>query len=324
MNSKVTVVMYHYVRDLTNSRYPELKGLDVHLFEEQVLYLKKNYNFITMEALINSINLGTSLPEKPVLLTFDDAYSDHFTYVFPILIKYGVQGSFFIPAKAIMHNLVLDVNKIHFILCSVINKQLIINDIYLLLNKYREEYSLEPNEYYFKKLANSNRFDSDEVIFIKRLLQLELRENIRKIITDELFKKYIGLPEAVFSRELYLSIDQIMTMKQYGMHIGSHGFDHYWLNNLDKKKQEYEIRKSIDFLISIGVDLNYISMCYPYGAYNDITTSILAENNIQLAFTTNVDIADSKKENRFTFSRLDTNDLPKDRNSMTDHWFEKA
>ena len=42
----LTVVMYHYVRDLKNSKYPALKGLDVQLFEEQILYLKKYYHVI--------------------------------------------------------------------------------------------------------------------------------------------------------------------------------------------------------------------------------------------------------------------------------------
>jgi hypothetical protein len=30
------IVMYHYVRDLKNSRYPQIKGLDINCFEEQL------------------------------------------------------------------------------------------------------------------------------------------------------------------------------------------------------------------------------------------------------------------------------------------------
>jgi len=79
MNSKkVTIVMYHYVRDLKHSRYPEIKGLDISLFYEQIMFLKKHYKFITMEMLIDSFENGSALPDKSVLLTFDDAYSDHF------------------------------------------------------------------------------------------------------------------------------------------------------------------------------------------------------------------------------------------------------
>lgn len=37
---KLTVVMYHYVRDLQNSRYPQIKGCDVRLFKEQIKFLQ--------------------------------------------------------------------------------------------------------------------------------------------------------------------------------------------------------------------------------------------------------------------------------------------
>ena len=49
MNSKVTIIMYHYVRDLKHNRYPDIKGLDVKLFKEQIVFLRKNYNIITMD-----------------------------------------------------------------------------------------------------------------------------------------------------------------------------------------------------------------------------------------------------------------------------------
>ena len=38
MNSKVTIIMYHYVRDLKHNRYPDIKGLDVKLFKEQIVF----------------------------------------------------------------------------------------------------------------------------------------------------------------------------------------------------------------------------------------------------------------------------------------------
>lgn len=38
MEKTVHFIMYHYVRDLKNSEYPTIKGLDKELFEKQLAY----------------------------------------------------------------------------------------------------------------------------------------------------------------------------------------------------------------------------------------------------------------------------------------------
>ena len=78
MSNHLTIVMYHYVRDLQNSYFPEMKGLDISLFIEQIEYLEKHYNFITMEHLIAVLDGDAKMPMRPVLLTFDDGYIEHF------------------------------------------------------------------------------------------------------------------------------------------------------------------------------------------------------------------------------------------------------
>lgn len=325
MNSKkVTIVMYHYVRDLKHSRYPEIKALDISLFYEQIAYLQKHYQFITMEMLIDSLGNDSALPDKSVLLTFDDAYSDHFKYVFPLLDKHKIQGSFFPPVKAITEHMVLDVNKIHFILAAESDKSKIISEIKNELDKFRKEYNLDDISVYYNKLAKANRFDTADVIFIKRLLQVELEESLRKIITNNLFEKIVGIDESSFSRELYMDTEQIQCMNRNGMHIGSHGYDHYWLGSLDEQKQRIEIEKAIEFLILIGSDIDNWTMCYPYGNYNETTIELLKEYNCKLAFTTVVNVADIQRDNRYALPRLDTNDIPKDKDAAPGDWFLKC
>ena len=217
--------------------------------------------------------------------------------------------------------MVLDVNKIHFILASVSDKSQIIKRIYHLLDNYRAEYNLASNEHYFSKLAHSNRFDPKEVIFIKRLLQTELPEELRNKICNELFTEFIGITENAFSRELYMSVDQIMCMKRKGMHIGAHGYDHYWLGHQSKEKQREEIIKSKEFISNVGGDPDYATMCYPYGNYNQDTIEVLKEQNFKAAFTTILDVADISAHKRFELPRLDTNDLPKTAGAARNDWY---
>lgn len=322
--NKVTVLMYHYVRNLRNSRYSDIKGLDSSLFEEQIKFLKSHYNFVSIEDVISAVDANTNLPEKSVLLTFDDCYKDHYTNVFPILVKYGIKGAFYAPMKCLKEKKVLDVNKIHFILASEKNKSVIINEIKVLLVKYKDEYNLSGFDSYYAKLAIKSRFDTAEVIFIKRLLQVELDEELRNIIVDNLFERFIGISEEAFCEELYLTEDQIFHMYSCGMHFGSHSYDHYWLNSLSKEEQRKQIDLSLESLKDIGIDTSNWTMCYPYGGYNEATVEVLREMKCKLALTTKVDVYNINHDNRYEIPRLDTNDIPKSSSSEVNSWYEKG
>ena len=189
---------------------------------------------------------------------------------------------------------------------------------------YRETYHLKSNEYYEKKYSAPSRFDTKEVIFFKRILQVELNEELRTIITNYFFNKYVTNSEESFSRELYMSLDQIKYMSGEGMHIGSHGYNHYWLGSLTKEKQNFEIDKSIEFLKEAGANLKNWTMCYPYGGYNQGTVSLLKNKGCKLALTTIPDIANAAVNNRFELPRLDTNDIPKDRQEFPNLWHQKG
>jgi len=322
--NNLTIVMYHYVRDLKNSRYPDIKGLDINLFKEQINYMRKHYHIITMEEVTYSIDNQVKIPDKSALLTFDDAFSDHYNNVFPILDKYKLQGSFYAPTKAIKEHIVLDVNKIHFILASVEDKLDLLNDLKELVRVYQKEYQLEDFDYYYKKLAQASLMDTKDVIFIKRLLQVELVEELRIIIVDTLFKKYIGVSENSFSRELYMNEEQLKHMLRSGQHIGSHGHNHYCWNTLNKEEMSQELDLSINFLEKIGVDMNNWTACYPYGLYDNQSIEMLRERSCKLALTTEVNIATINKNTRFIMPRLDTNDMPKDKNEKTNDWYNKG
>ena len=302
--------MYHYVRDLRNSRYPEIKGMDISLFKKQISFFKENFNPITIEELIAHYDKGYELPEKPLLLTFDDGYIDNFTSVFPILQENDIQGSFFIPGKTFSENVLLDVNKIHFVLASAPIEELyndVINEIDNLIAN--NEYHEMSKEEMIKQYAVANRFDPKEVVFVKRILQMVLPENIRNRISSELFKKYVGIEEDKFARELYMNIDQIKCMKRNGMYIGLHGYDHYWLGKLDKDKMEKDIERSMEVLSDV-IDEDSFIMNYPYGSYNDDVLSFLRSKGCKLGMTTEVRVADTQKDDRLLLPRLDCNDYP--------------
>jgi len=158
------------------------------------------------------------------------------------------------PAKAVTEHEVLDVNKIHFILAAVPDRTRILTSLFTRLDQARGEFPLRSRDDYYEQLARPNRFDTAEVMLIKRLLQRELPEVLRKRITGELFKQYVTEDEGAFSQELYMGIAELRTVREAGMYVGSHGFDHYWLDTLDEPDQAREIDLSLRFLQAVGSD----------------------------------------------------------------------
>ncbi len=310
MNKKITIVMYHYVRDLKYSRYPQIKGLDVRLFEEQLQYIQKNFQPVTMEEVMAAYENGdfSELPERPLLLTFDDGYIDHYTVVYPLLKKYGIQGSFFPNAKAVKEHKLLDVNKIHHILATAPLDELV-KACFDLMNRYRKQgIEIPANEELYRELAVPNRWDPGEVIFVKRLLQNRLSEDLRGQMATELFERYVGMSEEVFARELYMNRDQIRCMKEGGMFFGLHGYDHYWLGKMPKEQMEQDIRKALDYFSDV-VDSERWVMNYPYGNYNEDVVRFVRANGCRLGLSVEADYADEASD-RFALPRFDTNDLP--------------
>ncbi|MGR6832891.1 polysaccharide deacetylase family protein [Aliivibrio wodanis] len=317
MTQPLTVVMYHYVRHIRESRYPQIKGLEIDLFVEQLEFFAKNYNVVTMEQVLAAKQQGLKLPEKALLLTFDDGYAEHFVHVYPILKKMNMQGSFYVPAKTVLEQKVLDVNKIHFILASVNRIDELVHSLKIEIEAYQKEYDLKTFDEYFSEFAVENRFDCKEIIFVKRMLQHALPEKLRNIISDKLFKHYVGMNEDAFCRELYMSKYQLEQLVRDGMHVGCHGYDHYWWNKLDSEDLTYELNRSKEFLVSLGCDMTSWTACYPYGS----SSEELEKQGCNLAFTTEVRVADLEGDHALLMPRLDTNDLPKERNASVNKWY---
>lgn len=309
MAGNCTIVMYHYVRELDRSRYPNINARTVTEFQRQLDHLERHFTFVTVEDLLNAIYGEYSLPSDAVLLTFDDGLVDHYATVFPELYRRGIQGAFFPPAEPIRSDTVLDVHKIHFVL-STADADSIWDAVSDLVREYRSDYDLNSPETYYEELAESGRFDPPTVVCIKRLLQRELPPAVRSQIVDALFDSFVDVSEPVLSRELYMQPEQLQLMIDEGMFVGSHGTTHRWMGHLSESEQRTEIERSLAFLEELGAPTDDWIMCYPYGSYNETTRALLDKFNCKLGFTTVPETADVVAENAYTLARVDTNDIP--------------
>lgn len=85
---EVPIIMYHHV--LKNENRWSNYVISPDEFEEDLKYLQANgYETITMTELIEYVENGKELPEKPIILTFDDGQLSFCEYICPLLEEYG-------------------------------------------------------------------------------------------------------------------------------------------------------------------------------------------------------------------------------------------
>lgn len=96
---RVPILMYHYVENIQNLKDRLRVELNIPpaIFEQQVITLKNaGYTFMTAKELGEVLDGKMALPQKPILLTFDDGHWDFETDVLPILEKYHVHATAYI------------------------------------------------------------------------------------------------------------------------------------------------------------------------------------------------------------------------------------
>jgi peptidoglycan/xylan/chitin deacetylase (PgdA/CDA1 family) len=306
----VSIVTYHFVRDLEGSRHPGLKARRTSEFVSQVRFISREYNPISGQELAAALaDPGVDLPERAILLTFDDGYSDHHRNVAPILADFGMSGTFFVPAMPVLECKVMQVNKIQFMLAAT-DDDVLLNRVLAEIEQHRGSGRFGSASELWAKYAVPNRFDTASVRFIKQTLQNALPSVVRAQIVDDLFAELVTDDESAFAEELYMSAAEVKSLIASGMEVGGHGYAHQWMDSLSASDQQSEIDLSRTFLESLGCDLDGWSMCYPYGRWDDPLVDLLARSGCRAAYTVEPRIADLDRDPGLLLPRLDTNDLP--------------
>ncbi len=95
------ILVYHSINDrdvfCDNRLSPET-------FEKHMAFLSKNYKIVPLSLLVNRLKNKETIPDTWVVITFDDGYKDNVTHALPILKKYNVPGTFYIPVDAVLGN----------------------------------------------------------------------------------------------------------------------------------------------------------------------------------------------------------------------------
>ena len=88
----VPVLMWHNLAEESSGDMT----ISVDTFRAQIEALHEaGFKTVSLQQLYDYVHFGTELPQKPIVLTFDDGYFSNYEYAYPILREYGMQATIF-------------------------------------------------------------------------------------------------------------------------------------------------------------------------------------------------------------------------------------
>lgn len=299
--------MYHYVKKFDPS-LPNFRFLDVENFEKQLDFFQEQFGFVTKDEWLNAIKrkkLGSV--EGKVILTFDDAMSCHYDYVYKILSKRDLWGIFYVPTQPYQKGKILDVHRIH-LLCGAYNGNELLSTLKELVN---DEMILDQKREDFRKQTYTRQDNYEGISEFKRILNYFVSYDYREQLIDSVAHE---LSYVFQTSKFYIPLDKLNQMHLSGNVIGSHTVSHPVMSKLSKIEQNEEIEHSFSFLGS-NLRLDLKTYCHPYGGFhtfNEETLRALAEKEVAFSFNVESrDICDDDLTTSIQFlPRYDCNEFP--------------
>jgi peptidoglycan/xylan/chitin deacetylase (PgdA/CDA1 family) len=100
------IVLYHGVTSTQSDGIENFSGkhICVDIFESQMKYIKTQMHAISLRTMSDALMSNTPLPPGSVAITFDDSYKNIHSNALPILKKYAIPATFFLPTSFIGTN----------------------------------------------------------------------------------------------------------------------------------------------------------------------------------------------------------------------------
>lgn len=296
--------MYHYVRQY-NDRLPNFRYLAFNNFKKQLDFFSSNYGFVTRKEWEKVVQTGDCERAKgKIVLTFDDATSCHFEYVFPELEKRGLWGIFYIPTAPYVQKKLLDVHIVHLLCGGFDGRELLAS----LLSIIEEDMIVLSERRKFNAHAYIDQHNYEGVTEFKKIINYFISPQFRRPILDTLVNSF---SISVTVDEFYMKMPELKHISESQSVLGAHTVNHPVMSKLSSREQRNEIRGSFDFLNKISTS-DYRTYCHPYGGVNSFnadTINILASENVNFSFSVEprqINENDLKK-NRHCLPRFDCN-----------------
>jgi peptidoglycan/xylan/chitin deacetylase (PgdA/CDA1 family) len=245
-------VVFHEIADAES---PFTRGLGVTVaparFEAYVRFLARHYVPVTLDRVLQ----GGELPERAVLVTFDDAYASVARVAAPLLSKHGVPAAFFVNAG------------------FVGNEDLGFDNVLSYVHETKGLALLKDAAASIGGGADAAVWLDDLILkYTSRLKPAEVAAYRAEVV------RRAGISTQALAREARLYMDEadLRSLAAHGVAVGSHTFSHPWCRSLDAAAMEREIAGNVRRLAELGAPAAP-AFAVPYGSPTDATPALRAE-----------------------------------------------
>jgi peptidoglycan/xylan/chitin deacetylase (PgdA/CDA1 family) len=268
----LTVVVFHRVLAVDDARWPhahpEWTVSDV-VFDQCLQFFRRNYYVISLEELLSSVEQGKKLPNRSLLITFDDGYADNEEYALPLLERERVPAVLFLTSDFVNRkSRPWTEELVAAFRAGAISSQSIAQLYQALFNKP----------------------DVAPVGPTKQLNEIAERwTNLSDAEVEQLCREHLGKPLPRSGKPAHmLSTEQLRHLYAAGVAIGAHGKTHTSLPlspNLETELREP--RAALANCLDLPSIDEISTLAFPFGTYSeDVVRSAFAEG-YKLLFTFN-------------------------------------
>lgn len=277
------VLMYHSVCEAKNDRWIDpANRVSAATFEAQVAFLAKRGRVLSLTELVDSIGRGVSPKKGTVVLTFDDGYTDNLEVAAPILDRYKLPATLFLPTGYVERA----ENQWADVLFAA------------LLRRTRHEVSVT-------ELGRVDLRDDRAAAGARRVIHRKLLEGSYAERTELLRDVLEQLGVGDDGPRLTMGWDRVRELKAKfpRFEFGLHTRDHIDLRTHRGERARLEIRQSAqDFAKELGAPARFFS--FPYGRWCAETRGMVETEGLRASVVSSDRLRITAGTDRYTIGRV--------------------
>jgi len=249
-NHSFVAPFYHTISDDYLPHAAQLyKVKTIQQFKDDLDYLLKHFNPISLQDLHQYIQQHAQLPKNRFFLSFDDGFAECETIIAPILKQKGIPATFFVNSAFVDNR-----NLMYRCKASLLVNQLV--------EGKEDDIGKQALAFQMMQVTYDN---PQPFMYFGKQLNVSFKNYLRK-------------------KQPYLSSKQIKNLYKQGFDIGSHSHDHPWFRDISYEQQERQVTRSLRTLRSIVPSISSFSFPFSDDGITATLLKFIYNQNITLTF----------------------------------------